>query len=154
MATKTYTFSGIAMYPRLKSPDTKYKKYSIDLIMDEASYEKYKASGCQMDTLKKKKLMKEQEDRIVAGDERTVTFRRPTVTLFKDGPKEWGPVPTVDDKGNEIEGLVGNGSEVTISVDVFDTSQGPGSRLQSVTVHKMVEYKKPDEKDEPEVDLS
>jgi hypothetical protein len=132
--TKTYEFSGITKWCKVRKPDEKYDNYQVPLYLDEKSYEAFKASGCQL---------KEHED----AEGKFVTFKRrhveynyakkvqevngpPKVALWDKKKKEYVP----------FEGLVGNGSKITVWVDVYDTRNGKGHRLIGVGVNELVEY--------------
>lgn len=131
MATKTYTFSGEAKWAKLASPDQKYNKYQVDLYLDD--WGDFQKSGLQLKT---------KEDKETGA--KYVTFRRPVQSLIKGKLKEWGPPQVVNADGSAFTALVGNGSRLTVEVDVYDTVKGPGHRLQKVTVDKLVEYKRDD----------
>lgn len=137
MGTKSYTFTGPCKWAKLVSPDEKYNKYGLDMYLDEENMKVFEASGMQL-------KVKEDEDG------KFVSFRRPVKTLFKDEVKEWGvPKVTMAD-GSELEELVGNGSNVTVEVDVYDTVKGPGHRLNTVVVNELVVYKRPSDTDGPD----
>lgn len=136
MATETFYFSGTCKWAKVYKPDMKFEpQYTIDLYMDDESWDSYADSGLR---LKKK----EDEDGEYVG------FRRKVA-----GP-EWkpdmGPPTVIDAKGNEFKELIGNGSKVTIKVDVYDTKMGKGHRLETVRVDEHVKYEAP--KEEPEVE--
>lgn len=131
MATKTWKFSGEAKWAKLASPDEKYQKYQVDLYLDDwADFEK---SGLQL---------KVKEDKETGA--KFVTFRRPVVSLIKGKPTQWGaPEVVMAADGSSFTGLVGNGSRLTVEVDVYDTVKGPGHRMRKVWVDNLVEYKRP-----------
>lgn len=129
MATKTYRFSGEARWAKLASPDEKYQKYQVDLFLDDWST--FEKSGLQL---------KVKEDK--ESGAKFVTFRRPVSSLIKGEKVDWGAPEVVTPDGNAFTGLVGNGSRLTVDVDVYDTVKGPGHRLQKVIVDNLVEYKR------------
>lgn len=52
-----------------------------------------------------------------------------------------GGLPNVlDAEGKPLNELIGNGSDVTVKVTVYDTKKGKGTRLESVRVDNLVEY--------------
>lgn len=131
MATSYVYLSGKAKWARLFTPDDKYKNYKIDVCLDEDSRKKFAESGMTM-------TPKPQED----GE--YITFRRPEAKLIKNELVKFEPPAVTDANGNKVEALVGNGSDVTIKVVVYDTIKGKGHRLEAVRVDKLVEYVKQD----------
>lgn len=132
MATKTWYFTGTCKWAKLHEPDPKYNKFSIDLYLDAANMEKFRQSGAQL------KLRGTE-------DEPFISFGRPAVSLGKKGQLiEHGPPLVLDHDGAPMSPkiLVGNGSTVTVKVDVYDTQKGKGTRLEAVRVDKLVEYVK------------
>lgn len=132
MASKYYYLTGKAKWARLFTPDDKYKNYKIDLALDDASKEAFAESGMQLNS-------KAAEDGIF------YTFRRPESKVIKGELVKFDPPSVTDKDGNKVESLVGNGSDVTIKVVVYDTMKGKGHRLEAVRVNELVEYKKPEE---------
>ena len=132
MASKYYYLSGKAKWARLFTPDEKYKNYKIDLALDDASKETFVESGMTMQS-------KAQEDGIF------ITFRRPESKVIKDELVKFDPPLVTDGDGNKVESLVGNGSDVTIKVVVYDTVKGKGHRLEAVRVDNLIPYEKPQE---------
>lgn len=129
MASKYYYLSGKAKWARLFTPDDKYKNYKIDLALDDKSKEVFVDSGMTMQA-------KTQDDGIY------VTFRRPEAKLIKNEMVKFDPPLVTDGDGNKVEALVGNGSDVTIKVVVYDTVKGKGHRLEAVRVDKLIPYEK------------
>lgn len=132
MATKTYYFSGTVMYPKLVTPDTKFNKegiYTLDLFMDDDSWEKFERSGAQLKV----------RDRDGA---KFVTFKRPARKMIKADIVEMGPpdVLQADNTPFDMTKLVGNGSKVTVKVNVYDTMKGKGHTLEAVRVDELHEY--------------
>ena len=128
MATSTHYFSGKCRWAKLFKPDDKYAKYNIDVQLDEAQQKLYK-------TFKLKGPIKEDG---------FVTFRR------KDTD---GKPDVVGPEGQPITDLVGNDSEVTCKVSIYDYDnkfgKGQGARLEAVMVDKLVKYEKPEEGSKP-----
>jgi hypothetical protein len=127
MATETYYISGLAKFPRLTKPDEKYDNYSIGVILDDKSRAQFKESGMQL------------TEREYDGD-KFVTFRRPNSKAIKDELVKFGAPKVMDKDGNTITALVGNGSEVTAKVIVYDSAKGKGHRLEAVRVDKLIEF--------------
>ncbi len=125
-------------WAKVRTPDEKYDNYQVPLYLDEKSWNLFKESDCQL---------RIHED----GDGKYVTFKRrtkdwngetlgpPEINIFKDD--KYIPMP---------EGLIGNGSLVTVRVDVYDTRNGKGHRLVAIGVDKLVEYKT---KEEQQLDM-
>jgi len=121
-----YKFYGTAKWAKTKVPDKDYDVYSINLYMDPRSLKLYEKSGIQG-------KLKEDEDGIYK------SFRRPVTQMRKGVPVEAGP-PKVTYNGEKFDGLIGNGSQVSIIVDVYETRKGIGHRLEEVEVDNLVEY--------------
>lgn len=134
MATKYYYLSGTAKWAKLRKPDDKYNNFQCPLYLDKKSLELYKTLGLGL---------KVRED-----DEGTfVTFKRPVSKMIKNEVVEFGPPKVLNADNTEFDGLVGNGSEVTVKISVYDTMKGPGHRLETVRVEKLVEYNPPARED-------
>lgn len=138
MATETYFFNGKCKWAKVYKPDTKYEpQYNIQLYLDKENEGILKESGLGL-------KVKEDEDG------RYVGFRRKVA-----GP-EWrpdmGPPKVIDAGGGDFSDLIGNGSDVTLKVEVFDTPRtgGKGHRLETVRVDKHVKYEAPREEGTPE----
>ena len=130
MATKYYYLSGTAKWAKLKKPDDKYNNFQLPLYLDKKSLELYKTLGLGL--------------KVKTDDEGTfVTFKRPVSKQIRDEIVEFGPPKVFNADTSEFDGLVGNGSEVTAKISVYDTMKGPGHRLESVRVEKLVEYNPP-----------
>lgn len=135
MATETFYLSGKARYPRLTKPDDKYDLYSIGVILDAKSQAEFEASGMQM------------KPKSYNGDT-FVTFRRPNKKIIKDELVKFGPPKVLDKDGKTITALVGNDSDVTVKVSVYDSAKGKGHRLDAVRVDNLIEFK-PQPKEQP-----
>lgn len=129
MASSYYYLSGKAKWAKLFKPDEKYKNWQIQVYLDDASMKTYDESGMTM--------QKKQDD-----DGVFVTFRRPEAKVIRDELVKFSPPEVLDSEGNKSDQLVGNGSEVTIKVIVYDTMKGKGHRLEAVKVNKLVPYVK------------
>lgn len=133
MASKDYYFSGTTEWARLAKPDTKFDAngiYSMNLYMDKKSFKKYKEAGIQL-------KIKENDGKDFVTFKRNA--KRPSDTGFiENGP----PQILVGEDGDDLppNTLIGNGSEVTIKVRVYDTQKGKGSTLEAVRVDKLVPY--------------
>lgn len=135
MATKTYLFTGKTKWAKPTKLDEKFDNYQMPLYMDEKSWADFKESGARTEIKKDKDT----------GEEFTTFKRRHKEMNWKKGEmQENGPAKVFikNDEGEYVpfDGLIGNGSEVSVRVDVFDTRNGKGHRLVSVGVDKLVEY--------------
>lgn len=132
MPSKQYTFKGKCKWAKLFKPDEKYNNFQITLYPDKASLKAYVKAGCQGE-------IKEDED-----GQRVVFRRKPSILTKKGKLWELGAPKVVDTSGEDFTAFLGNGSEVEVTVETYDTDRGLGTRLEKVTVLKHVEYK-PDE---------
>ena len=127
MATKFYYLKGKAKWVKARRPDEKYDNYTMNLYLDEGSQKIFEESGLQIEP---------KQD-----DEGTFyTFRRPHEKLIKKELVEFGPPKVFNADNTEFDGLVGNGSRVTIKVSVYDTVKGKGHRWESIRVEELVKY--------------
>lgn len=140
MATETVYITGKCKWAKLKTPDTAFDEqgwYSINVYPDADGWAKLKAV---------KSSLRKREDE----DGEFVGFRRKVA-----GPA-WEPVlgpPKVVDKDNNIfDGLVGNGSTVTVKVDFYPAGKYVGHRLETVRVDNLVVYEKPSDAEGVPVD--
>ena len=135
MATKTYYFSGDVMYPKLVTPDTKFNEqgiYSLDLFMDDDSWNKFEKSGAQL-------KVRDRDGR------KFVTFKRPAKKLIRGEAVDLGPPDVINADNTPFDTgsvLVGNGSKVTVKVNVYDTMKGKGHTLEAVRVDDLVVYER------------
>jgi hypothetical protein len=132
MATAYYYLTGKAKWARLFTPDEKYKNYKVDLLLDAESKKKFIESGMTMVP----KMAEEGE---------YITFRRPEAKLIKNELVKFEAPPVLDTDGKPVDKLIGNGSDITIKVVVYDTVKGKGHRLEAVRVNELIEYEKPAE---------
>ena len=128
MPTATFYLSGTAKWAKLKKPDPKYKRWTIDLYLDEASKAVFAESGMQL-------ARKTNEDGTSYH-----TFGRAEQKLIKNELVNFDPPTVIDAEGNPFDKNVGNGSHVTIKVSVYDTVKGKGHRLDVVRVNRLVPY--------------
>jgi hypothetical protein len=119
--------------------------YKITVALDDASWVKFNKSGLG---LQPKAVSKDDPDII------GVTFRRdvePKTGKDKRG-KTWsigGGAPKVTLDGEEFDGLIGNGSEVEVVVETYDTKiKKKGHRLEKVNIIDLVKYEAPDDDDD------
>ena len=133
MASATYYLTGTARYAKVRENqlDVKYKKWSIDLNPDDESYQLFLDSGSRL-------KVKEDEE-----GNKWITFNRKKEMVKRDGEVvEFGP-PVVAwgvDEPGDFNGHIGNGSKVTVKVEVYDSAAGKGTRLEGVRIEELVEY--------------
>lgn len=107
--------------------------YTIDVLLEKEELDKLTASGSRL----KPRL---------SDDGISIKFKRKHV--HPAGIEALGgPPQVVDAEGNEWDKYLGNGSTVTVAVDVYDTKMGKGTRLTGV---KVLEYVAPPEPEEGE----
>lgn len=133
MATKYIYLRGTCKWAKPYKPDEKYGNYTICLYPDEKSMNEISDSGLTINP-------KSDDDGIY------YTFRRPHQKLMKNELVELGRPQVLAADNTAFDGLIGNGSEVTIKVSVYDTVKGKGHRWETVRVDNLVEYN-PDNKD-------
>lgn len=133
MSTAIFYLSGKARWAKLKKPDPKYNRYTIDLYLDEDSKPKFAESGMQLE------LKTDKEGG------RYHTFGRATEKVIKGELVKFDPPNVIDAEGNPFSKNVGNGSHVTIRVSVYDTAKGKGHRLDTVRVNHLVPYEAQDD---------
>lgn len=127
MTTQVIYLTGKAKWCKHTKPDPKYNNYSVDLYMDEKSFVKFAESGAQLT--------------IRDGEEgRYVTIKRPHTKLIKGKAETMGPPETLDNNNDPFKGNIGNGSDVTIKLSVYDTAKGKGTRWDAIRVDNLVEY--------------
>lgn len=75
-----------------------------------------------------------------------VTFRRNLLKPWKlkvgESP-EFTPPKVTDEFGGDwpwSDKQIGNGSEVTVKLEVYQTDNGPGARIEGVRVDRWIEY--------------
>lgn len=155
MASKQYVFKGKAMWARVfeenrdmfewddstgafDKPSTCDGTYSISLVVDDDTYKDIKRSGSMA-----AKFAKLDDD----GND-VVRFKRMHTKRGKGGKVlefSSGAPSVVDGSGNkwtmEDNGEIGNGSDVEVTVTVYDTSYSPGTTLEEIKVVNHVEVK-------------
>ncbi len=140
MATKTYTLTGECKWAKVWKPDEKYGKHSIDISLDSKAMKTFMDMGIA-------NKPKEDED-----GKLWVSLRRdPLSKVFVRGSEDKVDAGRPQVTGVDVDTEIGNGSTVTVQVSVYDYDnkfgKGKGSRLDSVHVDKLVEFKrtKPEE---------
>lgn len=147
MAQVERFISGKAYWVKLSpgQEDPKYKRWGLDLYLDDAQAKVFK------DWEAESTLRDETTKFYVKESERPywIKLYRSTVKLIKDKLVKFDP-PALLGPDNKpwTGGVIGNGSEVTCKVAVYDTAKGKGCRLEAVRVDVHVPYA------EKEVDVS
>jgi hypothetical protein len=125
MASQQIFLSGVSKWAKVYKPDDKYHNYSINVALDKDSQKSFDQAGLRL------RPKKDDQDGI-----EYVRFRR--------GEPD-GPPHVVDKNGEKLTNLIGNGSKVTIRVEVYDTkSYGKGHRLMAVRVDDLIVYERKD----------
>jgi len=127
MSTKYVYLRGKTKWAMVRKPDEKYGNYKLNLYLNDASQKAFDDSGLQLEP-------KTDEDG------KYYVFRRPHEKMIKKEIVEFGPPKVFNADNTEFDGLVGNGSEITVKVSVYDTMKGKGHRLESLRVEELVEY--------------
>ena len=134
MATEFHYFTGKCKWAMLKKPDEKYNNWKIDLYLDDDQIDKLNAIGLQNS---------QKED----ADGKFYTFRRPTEFQTRDKTTRQlkiiplnPPLILAKDKKTPMDVLIGNGSTVTMKLEVYDTQKGKGSRMIGVVVEDLVPF--------------
>lgn len=137
MATTTLFFTGKTKWCKVRKPDEKYDTYQCPLYLDASTENMYKDSGIQL------KVHEDQDGKYVVFKRKHVEFN-----AFKKEQVTNGPPEIKIKRAKEYvafpDGLIGNGSLVTVKVEVYDTPRrGPGTkghRLIAVAVEDLIEY--------------
>lgn len=121
MASTQYYLSGIAKWVRVDKPD-QFGNYSLNLCLDNESMQTFDQSGMKI---------RGNEDK-----EDGKTYHR-----FRRSQEAGAPI-VVDSTGKPFTKIIGNGSEITIRVEVYDAKKfGKGHRLIAIRVDDWVEFK-------------
>lgn len=166
--TEYIKLRGKSRWPLLydKTDDKYGSVWKIDLYLDEENLKKYENLGLQ-------RAVRDGDDG------KYVTFKRDVFKIFnpKEGPQYFAPPRVYDKNGKGLvtyvdkEGgkpiysakspdafhrvgepvSIGNGSEVEVTVAVFELNKikGKGSRLESVKILDLIEYVRPEEPEVP-----
>lgn len=142
MATKTIALTGTASWAKVFEQNRDKRgfedayvpfdgAYTIDLTMDKYNFDKLADTGAA----KASKMKQKEVEKL---GETNLKFVRKHADRF-----EWSSgAPEVKRPDGKIwdfetDGVIPNGSEVTVYVDVYTTSKATGTRLVSVQVNKI-----------------
>ena len=124
-------------------------RYSIELKMSTEDYRILKMTGSV--AAKNSKIdMEDASDLVKLGRDHE---RR----SFRGDIMDWisGPPVVVDKDGNdwdlETMGMIGNGSEVEVTIDLYKTKFSPRTTLMKVKVLDLITYERPEDSDDESV---
>lgn len=121
MSTEFVELTGVANWAhKLFETDTEYGTYQLQLVMDDESAEKFATSGSML------KL-----------------YNTDGATSINPKRKEnLGKPRVVDADGNAWpeDAQIGNGSEVSVLVEMYPSKRGKGTRLEAVKITKLVKF--------------
>lgn len=147
-----FFFDGIANWAQVQRPN-KFGAYSINLVVDAPTRKAVKQTGAKLN-------VKETDE-----GEFFYTFRRKATLRKKNGEVVEMDPPTVTlADGTPYTGLIGNGSKVTVKVEVYEFQGGvdangqkydggKGTRLVGVRINELVEYKKEENTSDNSADM-
>lgn len=164
-ALKLVSPKGVASYPKLNEPDTKFKpdgEYSVSLLVDPDEAKSFVESvkGCVRDyyteqcrLLKKKELKKAElpikDDADKEGNKTgklRIKFALSAKVKSKKTGKEWEQRPALfDSKGKVINERIGGGSVIKVACEVFPwytPALGVGASLRCKAV-QVLDLKSP-----------
>lgn len=135
MAKQHIYLKGKAKWARLQQPDPQYNKYNIVLYPDDESLNKIRD------------LQAEGIKNVVKKDDEgyNVNFSRPASKLIRGKVVGFEKPTVVDADGNLIDVRLGNGSDVTLKIEVYGGKAPTGgsykaARLEAVRVDNLIEY--------------
>jgi len=129
MATQVYYWSGEAQWAKVYDEgDKEYQNWQIEVALDKESRRLFDESGSRLE-------FRKSDD----GKE-YIKIRRPWEKKIGDKLRKFDPPPVLDKDGNPTDVLIGNGSLVTVKVEVYDTKKGKGTRLEAIRIDKLVPY--------------
>ena len=131
MSTEYFYFTGKAKWAKTKEPDKAFgsSEYKITLYVDKKTKKDIIEAGVQV-------TPKEDDEGIY------FQFRRPESKLWPNGDlTDFGPPDIYSEDGKtKFDGYIGNGSDVTVKVSVYDTRKGKGHRLEAIRIDTLVPY--------------
>lgn len=132
--------NGTARWSKVRTPvksfDEKFDQYTIDVILNDEGWAEFKKSGLQL------------KPRVYDDGDRYVQFRRKQEEMnYGSGKIEVNGPPEIFLKDEETgiynkwpKGNIGNGSDVSVSIEVYKTRNGMGHRLARIWINKLVPF--------------
>lgn len=172
--SKWINIRGKAKWAKVYEPDEAFNssKYKINIYpLNEAEWKKFHDAGIQ------KKVQEDADGKYFVTDRnalrlfgsKVVMFCPPKISIRNaDGKyddlvyyrnaatgevvKQYAPEDKdkIERVGTPV--LIGNGSEVVVNINVYNTMKGPGQRLESVTIIDLIDYTPSDKEEEPETE--
>lgn len=147
MKREYHYFQGKSMYSKILKPDLEYRNWNQPVILTPKSYEDFM----------KLKEPRDEGDGKRAGilteckkteDGYMVTFKRPMEKTYGGKSQAFAPPVVLNADGTPWESgkLIGNGSDVTVKVELYGYTQpvtkkkGSAIRMESVRVDNLVPY--------------
>ena len=129
MSTKYIYLRGPVKWAQVRKPDEKYQNYKVNVYLDEASKKVFNEAGLRLEA-------KQDEDGTYW------TFRRPVEKLIKGEVVKFGPPKLLNADNTDFpdDALIGNGSDITVKIAVYDSIKGKAHRLETVRVESLVEF--------------
>lgn len=131
MAVQTIYLTGEGKWCRVHESqmDTKFgEKFNMMFKPDEASKIVLKASGSRV---------KPHEEE----DGTWYRFSRDNKKEFKGELTTLGPPKVIDAENKPLSAIIGNGSKLTVKLEIYDSKYGKGTRLEAIRVDELVPYK-------------
>ncbi len=134
MATDYITIEGVANWVRVnvKNMDTKFgEKFTLELDVDPPTKAILEKTGWR--------------GKIKTRDDGTeyAKFSRDNKAVFNNQETVLGPPEVVTSDGKPFNDFIGNGSELALTLEVYDTKKyGRGSRLKKVEILNLVPYER------------
>ena len=135
--TEHIFLQGKSKWTRVDHPD-QYGAYSTVLYPNAASMKK-------IYELKERGLLN-----VIKKDEdgEYITFKRPTQKTINGKVRGFTPPECLDAQGNKLKAFIGNGSDVTVKLEVYGYKsplggkEGVAARLDSIRVDNLVPYER------------
>ena len=129
---------GKAMWANITSPNTRFQphKYGLTVLTDQETADKLESFGLSQVRSRTVQLKYEEP---------AFTFSRRAER--NDGTSNDAP-KLLDSDGNQLDSLVGNGSEVTVKIKPYKNNYGSFAELIAVKVDNLVEYSEADSDNE------
>jgi hypothetical protein len=129
---------GKAMWANITSPNTRFQphKYGLTVLTDQETADKLESFGLSQVRSRTGQLKYEEP---------AFTFSRRAER--NDGTSNDAP-KLLDSDGNQLDSLVGNGSEVTVKIKPYKNNYGSFAELIAVKVDNLVEYSEADSDNE------